>query len=210
MAHVLKFIYFRLFGTLRRAFWWVYLRSAGCRLGRGATFYSGARVVPHGRGSITIGSRFRILRNATINTLAPSGTIKIGSNVHVGESTIITAHSRVSIGDNTIIGPQNMIVDVDHVIEDRDVPIRDQGLVSRPVSIGPNVWISSHCIILKGVTIGRAAVLGAGAVVTHDVPAFAVVVGAPARVIRFWGDDAEDRAGQRKAAREATVPSHAH
>ncbi len=209
MTHILKFIYLRLFGTLRRMFWWVYLRSVGCRLGHGADVYGGARIVPHGPGAITIGDRFRMLRNATVNTLGPSGCIRIGSNVHVGESTMITAHSRVTIGDDTIIGPQNMIVDVDHVIEDRDVPIRSQGLLSRPITIGANVWISSHCIILKGVTIGRGAVLGAGAVVTHDVPPFAVMVGNPARVIRYWGDDPDDRQAQREAAREVACTSDA-
>ena len=65
------------------------------------------------------------------------------------------------------------------------VPIREQGHVCAPVTIGDNVWLAGKSTVLKGVTIGDNAVVGANAVVTRDIPANAVAMGVPARVIRY-------------------------
>ena len=162
VGRVVRFVYFRIVAPLRRALWQTILSSAGGRLDHGAMLYEGTRIVQGHPGSIRIGKDLRMLRNATINTLPPSGQIVIGDGVHIGEGTMITAHSRVEIEDDAVIGPYNVIVDVDHVCEDRSRPIAKQGLDSRPIRIGRGAWISSHCVILKGVTIGRGAVLGAG------------------------------------------------
>ncbi len=68
--------------------------------------------------------------------------------------------------------------------------VKNEDLTAEPVRVGHDVWIGCDCVILSGVTIGNSAVIAAGAVVTHDVPAYAVVMGAPARVVRFRYDDA--------------------
>lgn len=87
----------------------------------------------------------------------------------------------VSIGDGTQIGPAVQFYAADHP---RDATDRASGLeFGRPIHVGRNVWIGGGAIILPGVRIGDDALIGAGAVVTRDVPAGATVVGNPARVL---------------------------
>ncbi len=105
----------------------------------------------------------------------------LGDGVSVGDRTQIHAGERVEIGAGTLIS-------WDCVIMDRDYHHPDGGAErTAPVRIGRNVWIGCRSIILKGVTIGDGAVIGAGAVVTRDVPAGMLAVGNPARVIRPVG-----------------------
>lgn len=79
-----------------------------------------------------------------------------------------------------------MIFHGDHEMSRRDIPMRLQGdSVSKPVVIGDDVWIGARSIILKGVHIGKGAVIAAGAVVTKDVPEYAIVGGVPAKVIKY-------------------------
>ena len=94
-------------------------------------------------------------------------------------------NSRVVIGEDCLIAELVSIRDHDHRFADLDVPIRAQGADVAEVNIGRNVWIGSKATVLKGVTIGDDAIVGAGAVVTRDVPANAIVIGVPARVVRF-------------------------
>jgi maltose O-acetyltransferase len=85
----------------------------------------------------------------------------------------------VTIGDDTRIGPAVQVYTAEHPL---DPELRRSGLESgRPVTIGSNVWIGGGAIILPGVCIGDDAVVGAGSVVTHDLPAGARVAGNPAR-----------------------------
>ena len=87
---------------------------------------------------------------------------------------------QVTIGDNTQIGPGVQILTADHP---RDPALRAQMLeFGRPIVIGKNVWIGGGALIMPGVTIGDDALIGAGSVVTKDVPAGATVMGNPARV----------------------------
>jgi len=78
-----------------------------------------------------------------------------------------------------------MLIDFDHNVTEVERPIRVQGIYKRDVRVGSNVWIGYGAQILRGVTVGDNAIIGASAVVTRDVPANAVVAGAPARVIRM-------------------------
>lgn len=114
--------------------------------------------------------------------------IRLGQGVFLNYNCVILDVAEVSIGDGTQIGPAVQIYAADHP---RDPQARAQGLESaRPVRIGRNVWIGGGAIILPGVTIGDDAVVGAGSVVTRDVPAGATVVGNPARgvTVRTHGD----------------------
>jgi len=106
--------------------------------------------------------------------------IRVGDNVFLNFDCVILDVVEVTIGDGTQIGPGVHIYTADHP---RDPEIRRSGLeFGRPVHIGSNVWIGGKAIILPGVTIGDDAVIGAGAVVTKDVPARATALGNPARV----------------------------
>jgi len=108
--------------------------------------------------------------------------IRIGAGVFVNFNGVILDVVEVVIGDRTQIGPGVQILSADHP---RDAATRATGLeFGRPIRIGSNVWIGGGTIILPGVTIGDDALIGAGSVVTRDVPAGVTVVGNPARARR--------------------------
>ena len=108
----------------------------------------------------------------------------IGSRVFINRGTIITARAPVSIGNDVLIGPYVVINSGNHVTKRIDVPINQQGHIAAPICIGSDVWIGAHVCVLQGVTIGDGAVIGAGAVVTNDIPPFSVAMGVPARIVR--------------------------
>ena len=107
----------------------------------------------------------------------------------MGENSGLGINARVTgpltIGSDVMIGPDVMIFTQNHETERLDIPMRLQTAPKKPVSIGDDVWIAARAIILPGVKIGRGAIIGAGAVVTKDVPEYAVVGGSPARIIKF-------------------------
>ena len=144
---------------------------------------------------ISIGHDTRLFRGAILTAwdeyagchYQPS--IHIGSNCCIGEHCHITACHSITIGDNLLTGRYVYISDNAHgeamasLLETPPVlrPLHVKG----PVVIGNNVWIGESARILSGVTIGDGAIIGANAVVTHDVPSGAVVGGVPAKVIKM-------------------------
>ena len=111
--------------------------------------------------------------------------IMLGDGVFMNFGCVILDVCAVTIGDLTQIGPGVQILAADHP---REAAQRRAMLESgRPIRIGANVWIGGGAIILPGVTIGDDAIIGAGSIVTRDVPAGATVVGSPARIIRGTG-----------------------
>lgn len=116
---------------------------------------------------------------------AHGGFIRIGSKSVLGEEITFSTYEEISIGRECVIADRAMFIDFDHIIEDPEQAIRKQGLYSKPVRVGNNVWIGYGASILRGVTIGDGAVVGTNAVVTKDVPANAIVGGAPAKVLRM-------------------------
>lgn len=116
---------------------------------------------------------------------AHGGFIRIGSKSVLGEEITFSAYEEISIGRECVIADRVMFIDFDHVTDDPEQAIRKQGLYSKPVRVGNNVWIGYGACILRGVTVGDGAIIGTNAVVTRDVPANAVVGGAPARVLRM-------------------------
>ena len=106
--------------------------------------------------------------------------IRLGTDVFLNFNCVILDVVEVTIGDRTQIGPGVQILAADHP---RDAAARASGLeFGRPVRIGRNVWIGAGAIILPGVSIGDDALIGAGSVVTRDVPAEVTAFGNPARV----------------------------
>jgi acetyltransferase-like isoleucine patch superfamily enzyme len=82
-----------------------------------------------------------------------------------------------------------MMIAANHVFSDPDRPIHSQGLDHAPITIEDDVWIGGRVNVVAGVTVGRGSVIGAGAVVTKDVPPYSVAVGVPARVIKSRRSD---------------------
>ena len=108
--------------------------------------------------------------------------IEIGDNVYLNFQCVILDCNKVRIGDYTMLGPNVQIYTAAH---DLQAETRIQGWeVAKPITIAEKVWIGGGAILLPGVKIGRNAVVGAGAVVSKDVPANTIVAGNPARVIR--------------------------
>ena len=106
-------------------------------------------------------------------------------NNAVGD-VVIGDHTRIGI-HNTIIGPVcigNHVSALNHNFEDKNKRIDEQGITTKPVMIGDDVWIGANAVILPGVTIGRHCVVAAGAVVTKDVPDNSLVAGVPAKLIK--------------------------
>lgn len=121
-------------------------------------------------------------------TIWPPFNCIYGENIHLGDNIffnlncMIIDNNHVRIGDHAMFGPGVQIYTAAHPL---DAVSRNQGWeVTRPITIGNSVWIGGSAILLPGVTIGDEAVIGAGAVVTRDVPAGVVVAGNPARIIR--------------------------
>uniref|UniRef100_A0A7S1T6H0 Maltose/galactoside acetyltransferase domain-containing protein n=1 Tax=Compsopogon caeruleus TaxID=31354 RepID=A0A7S1T6H0_9RHOD len=116
--------------------------------------------------------------------------IRLGDSVYMNFDVVILDCALVTIGDHVLFGPGVHVYAATHPVEP---PLRRRGYHDRelacPVSIGNNVWLGGRSVILPGVTIGDYAVIGAGAVVTRDVPAYAVVAGNPAKVIRVMQEE---------------------
>lgn len=112
----------------------------------------------------------------------------IRSNTYVNRLTMIDAHERVEIGSGCLIGPGCYITDANHGTVAGKAPM-EQPCEFRPTIIEDEVWLGAKVVVLAGVRIGRGAVVGAGAVVTKDVPANVIAVGVPARVVGSRGSD---------------------
>lgn len=108
--------------------------------------------------------------------------ITIGRNVFINQGCMFMGHGAIDIGDNVMIAPRVNLITGGHPVE----PERRRSEVTvAPITVGTNVWIGAAATVLQGVSIGADAVVAAGAVVTHDVPARTVVAGVPARVIKL-------------------------
>jgi acetyltransferase-like isoleucine patch superfamily enzyme len=114
--------------------------------------------------------------------------VTIGNNVYFNRNVFITARDNVTIGNDVLIGPNVVINTGNHTFTERNVPIVKQGHTSERIVIEDDVWIAANAVILKGVTIGKGAVVAAGAVVNRDVPPYTVVGGVPAKKIKDRGD----------------------
>lgn len=116
-----------------------------------------------------------------------SPRIEIGDGTWVGKNCSIAAINRVEIGKHVLFAGFVHITDHSHGFEDISKPVAPQPLTSKgPVIIEDDCWLGFGCEILSGVHIGKHCVVGARAVVTHDVPAYSVVAGNPARIIKRY------------------------
>lgn len=109
--------------------------------------------------------------------------IKTGRNVNFNPGTRV--YGTVTTGDNIMIAPNVIIAGGNHGIEACDVPMYYQSCTNKGIRMGNDIWIGANAAILDGVNIGSGAVVGAGSVVTKDVPSMAIAGGNPARVIRY-------------------------
>lgn len=135
--------------------------------------------------AISLGESINFGRNAFFT--AEGGVIQIGANTAFNQNVHINASvgGTISIGEDCLFGPNVVLRTANHRFTQPGVPIRGQGHVVNDIHIGNDVWLGANVVVVGGVTIGDGAVIGAGAVVTNPIPAYAIAVGVPARVIRF-------------------------
>ncbi len=157
------------------------------QLGRGVYLDHGTYI--HAcRNGVQIGAETLIMKNAILHVYnfrdLPHAGIWIGERSLIGESCILRGQGGIHIGDDVYLGTLVQVLAVNHVFADTTRPVSTQGITAQGISIANGSWIGSGAIILDGVHIGQNAVVGAGSVVTKDVPDYSVVVGNPARVVR--------------------------
>jgi acetyltransferase-like isoleucine patch superfamily enzyme len=161
-------------------------------LGEGCViaFPSGALVGEH---AIHVGAGTLVAPWATLSAgypgsehLTPPRALVIGERCVIGLRSGISAHESVEIGDDVWFGQDVFVTDANHGMDDPDTPIGRQVGDAQPVKIGNGSWLGHGAVVLPGVTIGRQAVVAAGAVVHRDVPDYGVAAGVPAKVIKTW------------------------
>jgi maltose O-acetyltransferase len=113
-----------------------------------------------------------------------SSALEIGDNSGIGRDCNLSG--KVIIGSNVMMGPHCYFVTVNHQYDRIDIPMNLQGNTEEnPIIIGDDVWIGASCIFLPGVHVGTGCIVGAGSVVTKDVPDYAIVGGNPAKIIKY-------------------------
>lgn len=173
------------------------------------------------RGRLTLGDGVSIGRGVLIDALSQDGVvledsatvdvgavirasggvrqlgtgIRIGRRAAIGAMNFIHGGGGVTIGEDVLLGPYVQVFSENHRFADVSRPIIEQGEEAAPVHIGNGAWIGAASVILAGVTIGEGAVVAAGSVVTRDVAEFAIVAGAPAKVINRRGTEAGRESG---------------
>lgn len=198
-------LYHKIFYAIRGSFLKIFLRKS-----KGVIFLGNNTIIRHAN-YISVGKSLSIGNRVVIDALCRNGinignnvTIKdntiiectavirnladgliIGNNVGISQNCFIGVRGKIKIGDNTIIGPGCSIFSENHNFSRLDLPIKDQGETREDTIIGEDVWIGTRSVILCGVKIGNHSIVAAGAVVTKDVPEYAIVGGIPATIIKY-------------------------
>jgi acetyltransferase-like isoleucine patch superfamily enzyme len=157
--------------------------------------YAGIRILNDCKLVLKKGSIFE----GNISFEREGGIVIIGENTFVGASHLVCSRS-IEIGDDVLISWGCVIVDhnshsvrfserKNDVTEWYDGRKNWTHVIDKPIQIRNKVWVGMHSIILRGVTVGEGAIVGAGSVVTKDVPSWSIVAGNPARIIRELGED---------------------
>jgi acetyltransferase-like isoleucine patch superfamily enzyme len=144
--------------------------------------YGKLRIIKE-NAKIQIGNYIKTYPNAKLSVCGEKenpAILTIGDHVAIGDRTEIHCGEEITIGNNTLISWDCVIIDRDY----HKISENGQKESKRKITIGNNVWICCRSMIMKGVTIGDGAVVAAGSVVTKDVPAGALVAGNPAKVIK--------------------------
>jgi maltose O-acetyltransferase len=151
------------------------------------------RILLRGDGGVEFGQSVTLVGDVVpIEFVSHKGArVSIGDHTFINYGTSISAYKQVKIGCHCLLGHHTLIVDRnEHGVEQREVappPV--------PVIIEDHVWIGSYVVILPGLVVGRHSVIGAGSVVTKDIPANCLAVGNPARVVRRFDRVRDDVAG---------------
>lgn len=156
------------------------LRCYGIKISSTAVIHSTA-VVELSGGQISIGAGTYIDRGVIIRALG--GRVQIGEECSINAYSVLLGSGGIKIGRGTRVAPHCVIVAGNHKFRDPNVYIKHQGLDTKGIEIGSDVWLGAGTKVLDGVIIGLGSVVGAGSVVTRSIPVFRIVAGVPAREI---------------------------
>ena len=146
--------------------------------------YPFVRINNFHKGDVFFANNIQIFSHTTIESAG--GKIVIGENVIIGEYSTIQGQGNVYIEKNVLLASHIHLITNSHYYEDINTPIKYQSNISAPITIREGAWIGINVTILKGVTIGKNAVIGAGSIVKNDIPDYSVAVGCPAKVVKFF------------------------
>lgn len=161
--------------------------ASGIRLGKKVYLDQGVylHALPNG---ITIGDNTFIMHHTMLHVFnfrgLPKAGISIGENCFLGEYNVIRGQGGVHIGNEVYTGPMVQMVAVNHVYQDANRPIREQGITAQGIVIEDDVWIGANATIVDGVKVGKGSIIGAGSVVTRDIPPYSIAVGSPAKPVK--------------------------
>lgn len=183
-------------GNLRRFLWmrwgrYLATRHAGVHADRTCLIHPEARINPRG-SQLTIGARSKVAPGACIQ-----GPVTIGEDCTLNIYSLLIGQpdgGPITIGNGVRIAPYVMMFASNHIFADTDIPIFKQGNEAAPITIEDDVWVGGKVMIIAGVRIGHGSVIGAGAVVTKDIPPWSIAVGVPARVIGTRKEQESDNA----------------
>lgn len=136
-------------------------------------------------GTIELGDRVKL--DDGVHLQALGGQITLGTRTYLGPYVCMAGPGNITIGDHCLIASHSSLYANNHIFSDPDMIIDEQGVTTVGIVIEEDCWLGTGVRVLDGVTIGRGSVIGAGAVVTKDIPPYSIAVGVPARVIAKRG-----------------------
>jgi acetyltransferase-like isoleucine patch superfamily enzyme len=175
---------------------WATIRPGSRRADRFQAFGVGSAIcfpvaALFGEGHIAVGAHTVIGPHVSLSAgispwhdLGVETVVTIGDGCLIGKGSGIVGHAGIEIGDGVFTGHHVYITDANHGYDDPTLPIGHQFAPPRPVRVGDGSWLGHGTIVLPGATIGAHVVVGAGSVVTGELPDYTVAVGNPARVVR--------------------------
>lgn len=156
------------------------LKAMGCHVDWTAEIHPSAAIEPSG-GSISIGAKSSVDRGVVLRAMG--GSISIGSHCSVNGYSFLSGTGGIQIANNVMIGSHVTIYASNHVFSDLTVPMDQQGLSAKGITIERDVWVGTGVRILDGVRVSQGSVLAAGAVVTRSTVPHSINAGVPARLI---------------------------
>lgn len=159
------------------------------KVGKNFIIEDNVEIVALSKRGITCGNNVTIGAFSTIKPSSYYGRnigegLEIGDNSNIGRYSYVGCSGFIKIGKNVMVSPRVSFFAENHNFEHTDRPMKEQGVTREPIVIEDDCWIASGSIVLAGVTIGKGSVVAAGSVVTKDIPAYSIVAGSPARIIR--------------------------
>ncbi len=158
-------------------------------LGDNVEIHDNCLLIANSPGGITLDDGARLKYGVFLDTEdAQKGYIKIGKRVYVGTGCCLHGHRGLEIGDDSLLAQNVTITPASHTFEDPHKTIYSQPCNSRKVILGRDCYLGMNVAVVYSADVGEGAVVGAGSVVVHSIPPFAIAVGVPAKVLRYRGE----------------------